>query len=260
MGLVRTLEELEKRRQHYAQGSMVGNTNFLFASFLTDPEVVKRVLPPPLEPGPLPTGLVYIAEFGKANFSAPYNEAAVLITAQYEGEIGSYCISMPVTLDTPMWLGRENQGYPKKIADSITIEKQGNTLTGTCIRRGKQIITLTVQLEGPLKQDIPTTASYNVKAITRATGDGFEFPPRLIRIQNDFRWNAPTIGTASLSFGESPFDPIHELPIKDIILAGYDQDIEIWTQQAEVVTELDPIAYTPYYWNKQDWELPEVDD
>ena len=50
MRLVRTPEELKKREEHYAQGSMVGKTKFLFASFLTDPQVVKRLLPPPLEP------------------------------------------------------------------------------------------------------------------------------------------------------------------------------------------------------------------
>jgi hypothetical protein len=37
MGLVRTPKEMKKREQNYAQGSMVGDTKFLFASFLTDP-------------------------------------------------------------------------------------------------------------------------------------------------------------------------------------------------------------------------------
>jgi acetoacetate decarboxylase len=255
MGLVRTPEELKKHAQHYAQGSMVGETKFLFASFLTDPKVVKRVLPPPLEPGPLPTGMVYIAEFGVANFSEPYNEAAVFLTAQYEGEIGNYCISMPVTLDTPMWLGRESQGYPKKLAETIAIEERGNYVTGTCIRRGKRIITLTLQLEGPMKQELPTTATYNIKAFPSVTGEGFEYPPVLIRLHNDFRWNTPEIGIGRLTFGKSPYDPIHEIPIKEMLLAGYGANIEIWTQPGEVLTELDPTAYAPYYWNKQDWEL-----
>jgi acetoacetate decarboxylase len=255
MGLVRTPEELKKREQHYTQGSMVGKTKFLFASFLTDPQVVKRILPPPLEPAPLPTGMVFVAEYGVANFSAPYNEAAVFLSAQYDGVIGNYCILMHVTLDTPLWLGRENQGYPKKIAEFIAIEERGNYLTGTCIRRGKRLITLTLQLEGPIKQELPTTASYNVKAIPRITGDGFEFPPRLIRLQNDFRWNTPEIGLGRVTFGKSQFDPIHEIPVKEVVLAGYDTDIEIWTQPGEVVAEVDPATYLPYFWNKQDWEL-----
>jgi acetoacetate decarboxylase len=255
MGLVRTPEELKKREQHYAQGSMVGKTKFLFASFLTEPQVVKRLLPPPLEPAPLPAGMVFVAEYGITNFSAPYNEAAIFLSAQYDGVIGNYCILMPVTLDTPMWLGRENQGYPKKIAEFIAIEDRGNYITGTCIRRGKRLITLTVQLEGPIKQDLPTTASYNIKAIPSITGAHFDFPPQLTRLQNDFRWNTPEIGVGRITFGKSQFDPIHEIPVKEVVLAGYDTDIEIWTQPGEVVAELDPSTYLPYFWNKQDWEL-----
>ncbi len=254
MGLVRTPEELKQQKQHFSKGSMVGDTKILFATFLTDPRIIKRVLPPPLEPGPLPTGTVYVAEFGKSNFSRPYNEAAVFISAQYQGEVGNYCISMPVTIDTAMWLGRENQSYPKKIAEFIAIEERGNYVTGNCIRRGKRLITLTVQLEGPMKQELPATASYVIKAFRSITGEGFEYPPLLIRLQNEFHWGTPEIGIGRLTFGKSPHDPLHEIPIKDVILAGYAKGIEIWTQPGQTVAELDPEIYEPYYWIKQDWD------
>ncbi len=255
MGLVRTPSELKQWKQHFAKGAIVGDIKMLFASFLTDPKVVKRLLPPPLEPGPLPSGLVYIAEFGKSNFSRPYNEAAVFLSALFQGEVGNYCISMPVTLDTAMWLGRENQGYPKKLAEFIAIEERGNYMTGNCIRRGKRLITLTVQLEGPMKQELPSTAEFNIKAFHSVTNEGFEYKPLLIRLQNEIHWNTPEIGTGRLTFGKSPYDPIYEIPVKDVVLAGYGTGIEIRIQPGEVVAELDPIAYEPYFWNKQDWEL-----
>jgi len=254
MGLVRTPEELKQRKQHFAEGSMVGDTKILFASFLTDPKVIKRVLPPPLEPAPQPIGLVYVAEFGTSNFSRPYNEAAVFLSAQFKGEIGNYCISMPVTLDAPMWLGRENEGYPKKLAEFIAIEERGNYVTGNCIRRSKRLITLTIQLKGPLKQELPQTDTFVIKAFPNITGEGFEYPPLLIRLQNEFRWNTPEMGVGRLTFGESPHDPIHEIPIKDVILAGYGTGIEIWTPPGEVVAELDSETYEPFYWIKQDWD------
>ncbi len=254
MGLVRTSEELQQLKKHFSKGSIVGETKIAFATFLTDPNIIKRVLPPPLEPGPLPTGTVYVAEFGKSNFSRPYNEAAVFLTAQYEGEVGNYCISMPVTLDAPLWMGRENQGYPKKIAEFIAIEERGNYVTGNCIRRGKRLITLTVQLEGPIKQELPSTASYVIKAFRSITGEGFESLPLLIRIENDFRWGTPEIGIGRLTFGESAHDPLHEIPVKEVILAGYAANVEIWTQPGQIVAELDPKTYEPYYWIKQDWD------
>jgi acetoacetate decarboxylase len=255
MGLVRTPEELKQRSKHFEEGAMLTDAKMVFASFLTDPKIVKHLLPPPLEPTPLPMGFVYVAEFGNTNFCPPYNESAVFLAAQYQGEIGNYCLSMPVTLDAPLWGGRETQGYPKKIAEFIAIEERGNYVTGTCIRRGNRIITLTVQLEGPMKQEFPPTTSYTIKAFPSVTGVGFEYPPLLIRSQNDFHWNTPEIGKGRLTFGESPYDPIHEIKIKEIVLAGYGSGIEVWMRPGEVLAELDPDVYGPYYYNKQDWEL-----
>lgn len=89
MGLVPTSEELKQRRKHFEEGSIIEDVKMAFATFLTEPKVVKQVLSPPLEPTPQPTGFVYVAEFGKTNFGPPYNEAGVFLSAQYEGRIGN---------------------------------------------------------------------------------------------------------------------------------------------------------------------------
>ncbi|MFX1510690.1 MAG: acetoacetate decarboxylase family protein, partial [Promethearchaeota archaeon] len=136
MGLVRTPEELKQRTQHFAQGVLIGDVKMVFARFRTDPNIVNQLLPPPLEPGPKPLGFVYVAEFENPNFCQPYNEAGVFLDAQYKNAIGNYCLSMPVTVDSPLWQGRETQGYPKKIAEFIAVEERGNYVTGNCIRRG----------------------------------------------------------------------------------------------------------------------------
>ncbi|MFW9935401.1 MAG: acetoacetate decarboxylase family protein [Candidatus Thorarchaeota archaeon] len=255
MGLVPTSEELKQRRKHFEEGSIIGDVKMVFATFLTEPKVVKRVLPPPLESAPQPTGFVYVAEFGKTNFGLPYNEAGVFLSAQYQGKIGKYCISMPVTVDMSMCGGRETQGYPKKLAEFVAIEERGNYVTGTCIRRGKRIITLTLQLEGPYKEELPSTDVFTIKAFPNVSFEGFQYPPLLIWCPNDFHWNTPEIGTGRLTFGESPYDPIHEIPVNKILLAGYGTGIEIWMRPGEVLAELDPATYDPYYYNKQDWKL-----
>ena len=255
MGLVRTPEELKKRSQHFAQGVLISDITMVFIRFRTDMKVVKHLLPPPLEPGPEPTGFVYIAAFGDPNFCRPYNEAGVFVDAQYKGEIGNYCLSMPVTVDSPLWQGRETQGYPKKIAETIAVEERGNYVTGNCIRRGKRLITITVQLEGPMEQKLPSIATYTIKAFPSVTGTGFEYPPLLIQSHNEFRWNTPEKGIGRLTFGKSAHDPLHEIPIKEVILAGYGTHIEILMQPGDIIAELDPEIYEPYYWNKHDWDL-----
>lgn len=255
MGLVRTPDELKRRTQHFDQGILIGDVTMVFARFRTDPNVVKRLLPPPLKPGPKPLGFVYVAEFGNPNFCPPYNEAGVFLDAQYKNESGNYCLSMPVTVDSSLWQGRETQGYPKKIAEFIAVEERGNYVTGNCIRRGQRIITITVQLEGPMKQELPRTSTYTIKAFPSVVGTGFEYPPLLIHSHNDFRWNTPEKGIGRVTFGQSTHDPIHEIPIKEVVQAGYGTHIEILMQPGNIVAELDSEIYEAYYWNKQDWDL-----
>lgn len=255
MGLVRSNEEFTQLRKHFARGYLLGDVTMVMAMFRTDPTVIQRVLPPPLEPPPEPTGSVYVAEFHKTNFGPPYNEAALFLSAQYKGEPGSYCLSMPVTNDSAMWGGRENYGFPKKIAETIHVKRQGNTAIGTCIRRGYTIFKLTVEIVGSFTQELPTSPNYLVKAFPSATREGFDAPPLLIQQHNEINWGNPEIGQGQLEFGKSPYDPIHEIPVEEVLMAGYTTDMQIWMKPGKILTQLDPKQYLPYSAIKEDWPL-----
>ncbi len=255
MGLVRTREEVDRRERHFSKGSVVSDASMLMAIFRTDADVVRRVLPPPLEPAAIPTGTAYVAEVRQTNFSPPYNEAAVFLSAQYQGEVGNYCLSMPVTNDVAMFLGREVQGFPKKIAESIRLEVDGDTVAGTCTRRGLEILRLSVHLEGPFEGQLPSTATYLIKAFRSVTRQGFEYAPLLTRLRPEIDWGTLQAGSGQLSFGESEHDPIHEIPIEEIVFAGYSVHVEVRTPAGEVLTKVDPETYMPYHWSREDWDL-----
>jgi len=129
MGLVRSLDEISRREKHFSKGYVLGDGVMVMVIFRTKAEVVKRVLPPPLEPDPASTGLVYVTEFHRTNFGATYNEGALFISAQYKGEVGKYCLSMPVTNDMALIWGREVYGFPQKIAETIHVKREGNKVT-----------------------------------------------------------------------------------------------------------------------------------
>lgn len=255
MGLVRARDELDRREEQLSRGSIASDVRMLLAIFRTDPDVVRRVLPPPLEPAAVPTGTAYVAEFRQTNYSPAYVEAAVFLSAQYQGEVGNYCVSMPLTNDAAMFQGRERSGYPKKIAESVRLEVDGVTVTGTCVRRGIRLLRLSVRLEGPFGGQFPSTAVYLIKAFRSVTNRGFEYPPILIKLQPDIDWGSPQVGTGQLSFGKSEHDPIHEIPIEEIVLAGYSPHVVMTTPAGEVLTKIDPEAYRPYYWAREDWDL-----
>ena len=93
----------------------------------TKPEIVRQLLPPPLQPGKSPLVVSFAARYPRTNFGVSYLETALFLRAQFNGEEGNYCLAMPVTNDMALILGRETFGYPKKIAD-IRFQRSGKTL------------------------------------------------------------------------------------------------------------------------------------
>jgi acetoacetate decarboxylase len=257
MGLVRSLDEIMGMTKHFSKGYILGDTNMVMVTFRTKAETVKRVLPPPLEPGPTSTGMAYIAEFHRTNFGVPYNEAALFLSTQYKGEVGKYCLSMPVTNDMAMIGGRENFGFPKKIAETINVKREGNKVTGVCILKGISIIKITVNLTGSVKPvDIPpSTPNYLFKYFLSSDPKVgiFDYNPRLINQHTEFKWGNIESGEGTLALTKSIDDPIYEIPIEEVVTAIYTERTEARMQPGEIVTEVEPLKFLPYSFIKRDW-------
>jgi len=257
MGLVRSLDEISQWEKHFSKGFVLSDAVMIMAMFRTKPEVVEKVLPPPLEPDPASTGSAYVAEFHRTNFGVTYNEAALFISAQYKGEVGNYCLSMPVTNDMAMIGGREVYGFPKKIAETIHVKREGNKVTGVCIRKGIPIITIKVSLTGPAEPEAipPTGPNYLFKHFQHPRLDKFDYNPRLVKQYNQIDWGKIELGEGKLIIAKSDYDPIHEIPVEEVLTAGYTQGLEIRMQPGEVVAEIDPIRFRAYSFIKADWTL-----
>lgn len=134
---VKTAEELE----HFKT-----NTNWmydcegLYAAWATDQEALARVLPKPLTPI-YPIVLSYIIEAKKPNFTVPYKEAALMTLVMKDGKPGIYTIAMMLEgSDSAVFMGRDVLSIPKKNANKIWIERNGETLSAGCSRMGVNVI------------------------------------------------------------------------------------------------------------------------
>lgn len=254
MGLVRSKEEISKRVKKFSQGYTLGETVLLNVLFTTTFEAIERVLPPPLELPPAPTATAFIAEYHKPNFCRPYNEGALFVSAAFEGVVGSYCLSMPVTHDIAMLGGREIYGYPKKIAEKIEVVKEGNKVQGTCIRRGVPLIEINAELSEPFTDDIASSPHYLVKSFIDEKGMGPDLKPRLVKQINQLKWGPREIGEGTLKLGSSIHDPLGEIPVEEVMMALYAEESEILMPSGEIVAELDPREYEPYMYIKYDWD------
>jgi acetoacetate decarboxylase len=261
MGFVKSFPEimaLAGRRAEFFGAKM------LTVVWETGPEVVRRLLPAPLEPMDRPLALAFVADYPRTNFSRPYQEAALLLEARHQGVTGSYCLAMPVTDDMAMAGGREVFGFPKKMAD-VHFSLEGDEAEGWVERHGIRYFRARASLTGqpndpdfwsifppadPADQPQERQA-YNFKHFPSPEGQGFDGNPRLVRQTTLFKPEVIRIGRADMELTPSDFDPWAEVEVVRLLGAIYTQGHNTMLP-GKIVAEVDPIQFGPHAFLKWD--------
>jgi acetoacetate decarboxylase len=257
-----TSEELAMWRGKGAFLPRITGAEFVSVVARTDPAVVAAVLPKPLKAPEDPVVLAYVAHFPESNFGVGYDEGALFVGAEYRGELGRYCLAMPVDDDLAMIGGREGSGVPKKMAD-ISLDRDGARVVGSVVRHGVEIL----HIEGDAHADVVPGAPWGVRevrdhegrpagAVTwflfkyspAANGGLFAHLPQFVR---QVSLLAPREGTiegvqgAKLELGSSKVDPLGEIPVHDIIYATYGV-YDLTMLPGKVLRRVNPWAFAPY--------------
>ena len=80
---VKTLEQVRQLQNLYAEPAFESFRS-LSVSFETDPEVIKAVLPPPLEPDEQPLASASISRIGTSNTLQPFGAAGLSVRCRYK--------------------------------------------------------------------------------------------------------------------------------------------------------------------------------
>ncbi|MBU2552153.1 MAG: acetoacetate decarboxylase family protein [Proteobacteria bacterium] len=135
-------ETLRRVRQAIKDGvKMWDGARLVLADLPLDEREVARILPWGMKPADPPLATLFITDYPKNAFTVPYKEAAVLIHVRTPLGRGIHCCWMVVDDDTALILGRENLGYPKKLAD-ITYEESAGGARAAVRRRGVDVLTM----------------------------------------------------------------------------------------------------------------------
>jgi acetoacetate decarboxylase len=242
----------------------------LYAFWLSTPEAVAELLPPPLEPLEVPLVMGFVADYPKVNSDIPYMAGGLLLFCTYEGEGGGYFLSFPENDDYPVFSGREVLGFPKKMG-KLGMEHNGDTMTGFIERRGIRLFDLEVELNGqpnsPLATEIlaPLLAgaeddgeSEGVTFLFKfahgvEAGQAFEHPPQLVRQVTTTRAKELEFGTAKVTTLPSPYDsPWGKLPVVEL-LGGMRTLADNTMLPGKVLTEVNGEAFLPYSFLKYEW-------
>lgn len=251
MGFVRSADELDRyyrlKVREFPEAQMMG------VMFGADPDLTRRLLPPPLEQAEAPGGLIFIAEYGDTNLGPGYREAALFLRCRYQGQPGSYCLSMPIDSEpSRLHNGRDIYGFPKKGA-RIHFERDGRRAHGWVERAGIRFVELTVELTGSLPELPPSGPTYLFKGMPRADLEpGFDGPVFLVSQKTELAPRKIEIGTADLRFQASEQDPWIELDGMQVMLAFLIESSNRMLP-GKILAEVEGDAYLPHYFRMTDF-------
>lgn len=259
MGFVKSTEEINARNAPTAE---FYDAEALTVYFRTTVEVAARLLPPPLKPAAQPLGAVFIANYPKTNWGLPYLESALCLSAQHGSEEGIFVLSMPVTNDIALILGREIFGYPKKMAE-ISLEREGNDIRGWTERHGIRFLEVKAKMSGVFNnesaqklvmeslQSNPDFLIYNFKYFGAPEGNGFDYNPRLMKEIVTRKLKRVELGEAELVLRPSEYDPWDDVIVEEVFGAIYSMS-DMTMLPGKIVAEADPAEFLPFAYMKLD--------
>jgi acetoacetate decarboxylase len=206
--------------------------------------------------------MAFVAYYPKTNFCPPYYEGGLFLRATFEGVEGNYCLAMPVTNDMAMAVGREEFGYPKKLAN-IEFKRSGDSVKGHVERHGLRFFEIQAKLTGkPDSEDFPSLIAskekdggifnYNFKYFPAPDEGVFDYNPRLVEEKVILRPNVVKLGKADVTLSPSDYDPWSEVEVVRMLGAVYTVGNNTMLR-GSVVAEVDPVAFAPYATLKWDW-------
>jgi acetoacetate decarboxylase len=245
------------------------DAEMLTVYFETTTAVVEALLPPPLKPASVPLCFAFVAHYPRTSFRVKYRESALFMRASFQEEEGYYCLSMPVTDDMAMVLGREIFGYPKKLAH-IELRRSGKYAVGWTERHGVRFMDIRASLTGRCNDEyseqllgnvlqLPMDpVIYNFKYFPAPDRLGFDYNPRLVREVVNLRPKQIEIGTAEITLRSSDHDPWGDVEVIRVLGAVHTVGNNTM-QPGSVVAEVDQMEFAPYAFMKLDVFHPAED-
>ncbi|NTW42794.1 MAG: acetoacetate decarboxylase family protein [Cellulomonadaceae bacterium] len=157
----------------------------IFVTWITDPEKVQAIIPPPLTMV-APAVTTYIVNIDGTNFGPAYREAALLVPVSYEGTVGMYLVSLFVQglgAEQAALLGREMAGLPKKFADTVRVDRIEDTVHAYAERGGVRVVDVTARIGEYNTPDALQIFGGNT-AGARVPGESFFFKVDLDQIED----------------------------------------------------------------------------
>ncbi|MGI5985054.1 MAG: FAD-dependent oxidoreductase [Clostridiales bacterium] len=252
----------EEDMKKFSKVSLMGDQEGLYLAYLTDPEAISRLLPPPLKPFSMPIVTLSIAHINKPSFAEDYYEATLGILATYGTELGLYPIGLALGgpgAEMATQLGREFSAIPKKLGADFQIRRSGETVTASVSRKGVQLVDAKLEL-GEYNSPLTSIIYQSPEAGKKTYGNGFFFKftrepdenavphfvgGALLRNLCEYTYKSWEPGFASLELKSGADDPWAELPVSTMIGGAYSKN-DLLIHNLKLAERVDANSIIPY--------------
>jgi acetoacetate decarboxylase len=216
--------------------------------YQTDPDLIAAVLPPPLEPID-DTVRIRIATVTMP-VGPPFGAGWFGVRCRHEGTDGEYPLFMPMTTEQATVGGRETFGEPKKIAE-VRLDRAGATVHAAVTRMGFPVIEITGGVTETLAPPPEKNKTdFYFKFLPSPDGKGFDADPALVYCYRVEKARSAEHVDAQIVLGESPLDPVADLPVRRIIDATWSEIATI--QTGEIHSRVPSDWVLPYVHQRYD--------
>jgi acetoacetate decarboxylase len=246
VGFVKTEAELERIQRLLSAPRWTGE--WLAVRFETEPETIRRLLPPPLEPAAEALATATIGRW-QSNSLGDFAGGVLSFSARHDGVDGWYAQVMYMNAEPPVVFGREVYGEPKKLAQPGLL-RDGDHAHAWIERHGCRLIELHAELGDDLGASTSERHTFNFKARTDVSGWGLEEDAILTRTAFAVHMRSERRGVGTVDLRSGPHDPLAEVPVLEVRSATLGEDESVPSCRA--VATIDASTFLPYHYGRQD--------
>ncbi len=255
MGFVKTPEEIAAI-EAVLSAPRFGGAQLLSVEFLSDPDFVAAVLPPPLEAVEEPRMRAMVGRW-QSNGVGDFKGGTIYVAARHEGVSGEYQLAQFMDRDVSVIYGRDLFGEPKKIGASGLL-RRGDRFRAWVERGGVRLIELAGEMDRDRGGFEGAGHSFNFKSRPAANGRGLEEDAILTRMRTEVRAGVSLTGSPRMTLRGSAHDPLDQIPVASLTRATYlEADL---VASCEAVATTPAAAFAPYHHGRNDdWSAYEVE-
>jgi len=209
----------------------------------TDRDVIRAVLPPPLEASE-PRARLRFATVDMGTGIPVFGAGWFGVRARHGSVEGEYALFMPMTTEQATVGGRETLGEPKKIG-AVSIAVVGDHVHARFERMGFPLAEVKGVLGDAVAIPPRDKVDFYFKCSPSPDGKGFDTEPALVHVRRHEEARDGRTIDGTLSLFDSPLDPIADIPVGRIVSMEF---ARVNTSQHGEVVERVPA----------DWLLPYV--